>query len=76
MSGKNVVICLDGTGNHFKEHNSNVVKLFRVLQRDTGTQVSDLYTGIFKFNGKLDRVIFTVSDENTVPPRELPAMYY
>jgi arylsulfatase len=44
--------------------------------RDTGTQVSELYTGVFKFNGELDRVIFTVSDENTVPPRELPAMYY
>ena len=46
------------------------------IGRDTGTQVSDLYTGIFKFNGKLDRVIFTVSDENTVPPRDLPAVYY
>jgi len=44
--------------------------------RDTGTQVSDLYNGIFKFNRKLDRVIFTISDENTVPPRKLPAMYY
>jgi arylsulfatase len=44
--------------------------------RDTGTQVSDLYTGIFKFNGKLDRVIINISDENTVPPRELPAVYY
>jgi arylsulfatase len=44
--------------------------------RDTGTQVSQLYTGVFKFDGELDRVIFTVSDENTVPPRELPAMYY
>jgi arylsulfatase A-like enzyme len=43
---------------------------------DTGTQVSDVYTGIFKFNGKLDRVIFTVSDTNTVPPRGLPAMYH
>ena len=28
------------------------------------------------FNGELDRVIVTVSDENTVPPRELPANYY
>jgi len=46
------------------------------IGRDTGTQVSDLYTGIFKFNGRLDRVIITVSDENTVPPRDLPAMYY
>jgi len=44
--------------------------------RDTGTQVSDLYAGIFKFNKELDRVIFQVSDEATVPPRALPAMYY
>jgi len=44
--------------------------------RDTGTQVSDLYTGIFKFNKIMDRVIFQISDDNTVPPRDLPAMYY
>ena len=44
--------------------------------RDTGTQVSDRYTGIYKAAGSLDRVIFRVSDENTVTPRELPAMYY
>ena len=46
------------------------------IGRDTGTQVSKLYTGIFKFNGDLDRVIITVSDDNTVPPRDLPANYY
>jgi len=46
------------------------------IGRDTGTQVSDLYTGIFKFNANLDRVLVTVSDENTVPPRQLPATYY
>jgi arylsulfatase len=44
--------------------------------RDTGTQVSDQYTDPFIFNGKLDRVIFTVSEENVVPPRDLPAVYY
>jgi arylsulfatase len=44
--------------------------------RDTGTQVSKLYEGTFEFNKVLDRVIFTVSDENTVPPRKLPAVYY
>ena len=44
--------------------------------RDTGTQVSKLYDGIFQFNKKLDRVIFTVSDDNTVPPQKLPAAYY
>jgi uncharacterized protein (DUF2235 family) len=31
---KNIVICLDGTGNQFKEENSNVVKLFRTLVRN------------------------------------------
>ena len=46
------------------------------IGRDTGTQVSDLYTGIFKFDGNIDRVIITVSNENTVPPRRLPATYY
>ncbi len=46
------------------------------IGRDTGTQVSRLYTGIFKFDGELDRVIITVSDDNTVPPRDLPANYY
>jgi arylsulfatase len=44
--------------------------------RDTGTQVSKKYTGIFKFNGELDRVIFRVSDENSVLPRKLPTNYY
>ena len=44
--------------------------------RDTGTQVSKMYNDIFKFDGKLDRVIFTISDDDTVPPRKLPAVYY
>lgn len=46
------------------------------IGRDTGTQVSDLYTGSFPYSKRLDRVIVLVSDENTVPPRKLPAMYY
>jgi hypothetical protein len=46
------------------------------IGRDTGTQVSTLYDGVFKFTGTLDRVIITVSDDNTVPPRKLPANYY
>ena len=46
------------------------------IGRDTGTQVSDLYTGTFEFNAGLDRVIITVSDENTVPPRQMPAHNY
>ena len=44
--------------------------------RDTGTQVSDSYEGEYKYNGRLDRVVITVSDENTVPPRAMPAYNY
>ncbi len=38
-SGRNIVVCLYGTGNLFTEHNLNVVKLFRVLRRDPAQQV-------------------------------------
>jgi len=44
--GKNIVICLDGTGNQFKEENSNVVKLFRVLKRDPRMQVAYYDPGV------------------------------
>jgi arylsulfatase len=44
--------------------------------RYTGTQVSTLYTDPVVFNKPMDRVIFTISDDNTVPPRKLPANYY
>lgn len=30
---KNIVVCLDGTGNQFGQENSNVVKLYQVLER-------------------------------------------
>lgn len=46
------------------------------IGRDTGTQVSKMYTDPFPYNKEMDRVFFQISDENTVPPRELPAMYY
>ncbi len=38
------------------------------IERDTGTQVSKMYNP-FPYTGKLDRVVFRVSDEDTVPPR-------
>jgi uncharacterized protein (DUF2235 family) len=44
--GKNVVICLDGTGDQFKQHNTNVVKLFRVLERDPKRQVAYYDPGV------------------------------
>ncbi len=46
------------------------------IGRDTGTQVSKMYTDPFPYNKEMDRVFFQISDENTVPPRKLPAMYY
>jgi arylsulfatase len=46
------------------------------IGRDTGTQVSRLYTGTFQFDGELDRVTIVVSDDNTVPPRKMPASSY
>lgn len=36
---KNIVLCLDGTGNQFKEDNSNVVNLSRVLIKNPKTQI-------------------------------------
>ena len=46
------------------------------IGRDTGTQVSKMYTDPFPYNKEMDRVFFQVSDENTVPPRKLPSAYY
>ena len=44
--------------------------------RDTGTQVSEMYEDPFPYEGRLDRVVFNVSDENTVPPRSMPVYAY
>lgn len=45
-AGKNIVICLDGTGNQFGEDKSNVVKLFRMLERQAGEQVAYYDPGV------------------------------
>ena len=45
-AGKNIVICLDGTGNQFREEKSNVVKLFRVLRRDPNMQIAYYDPGV------------------------------
>src|SRR6266699_5254372 len=42
---KNIVICCDGTGNEFGEQNSNVVKLYKMLVRDTA-QVTYYHPGV------------------------------
>jgi len=43
---KNIVICCDGTGNEFGEHNSNVVKLYSTLIIDGHTQVGYYHPGV------------------------------
>ena len=42
---KNIVICCDGTGNQFGRSNSNVVKLYSVLQHDE-TQLAYYHPGV------------------------------
>ncbi|MGB6800786.1 MAG: DUF2235 domain-containing protein, partial [Candidatus Sulfotelmatobacter sp.] len=44
--GKNIVICCDGTGNEFGEHNSNVVKLYSALIIDGKRQVGYYHPGV------------------------------
>jgi uncharacterized protein (DUF2235 family) len=43
---KNIVLCLDGTGNEFGDQNSNVVKLYSVLVQDPQTQVAYYHPGL------------------------------
>jgi uncharacterized protein (DUF2235 family) len=43
---KNIVICLDGTGNEFGDTNSNVIKLYKVLTQDPQTQVAYYHPGL------------------------------
>jgi len=32
---KNIVVCCDGTGNEYGEKNTNVVKLFEIIEKDS-----------------------------------------
>lgn len=43
---RNLVVCLDGTNDQFDTTNSNVVKLYRMLRRDTPQQITYYQTGI------------------------------
>jgi uncharacterized protein (DUF2235 family) len=45
-TGKNVIICLDGTGNQYGEDLSNIVKLFRMIERTQGVQVAYYDPGV------------------------------
>lgn len=46
QTGKNIIICLDGTGNQFGENLSNVVNLFRMLERTPGKQIAYYDPGV------------------------------
>ena len=43
---KNIVICCDGTGNEFSDHNSNVVKLYGTLIIDGKSQIGYYHPGV------------------------------
>jgi uncharacterized protein (DUF2235 family) len=43
---KNIVLCLDGTGNEFGDQNSNVIKLYSVLVQDPQTQMAYYHPGL------------------------------
>ena len=45
-TGKNIIVCLDGTGNQYGENLSNVVKLFRMIERTQGAQVGYYDPGV------------------------------
>ncbi len=50
---KNIVICCDGTGAEYGRHNSNVVKLYQRVVRDSGqTAFYDPGVGTFSFLGR------------------------
>jgi len=43
---RNIVICCDGTGNEFGDHNSNVVKLYSTLVVDGRQQIGYYHPGV------------------------------
>ena len=49
--GKNIVICLDGTGNQLKARgNTNVVRLYEMLDLDEAEQIAYYDPGVGTFS--------------------------
>ena len=46
MAGRNVILCLDGTSNKFSQANTNVVKLYAMLDRQDPSQLMYYQPGI------------------------------
>lgn len=51
--GKNIIICCDGTGNKPSAQNSNVVKLYSLIEKNTLAQVTFYDPGVGTFGFKL-----------------------
>ncbi len=47
---KNIVICLDGTGNAYGSANTNIVKLFQMLEPDSDMQIAAYDPGVGTFS--------------------------
>lgn len=43
---KNIIICIDGTGNEFGDRNSNVIKLYSTLVLDDDQQIAYYHPGL------------------------------
>lgn len=48
--GKRIVICCDGTGNEIEEHQSNVLKFYRLLKKDDPSQITFYDPGVGTIN--------------------------
>jgi len=46
MSGRNVVVCCDGTANEFAPNKTNVLKLYSVLNQDPARQITYYHPGL------------------------------
>jgi uncharacterized protein (DUF2235 family) len=50
---KNVLVCCDGTGNEFGVRNTNVVRLFQIIEKNTDAQVAYYDPGVGAFGAEL-----------------------
>lgn len=47
--GKNIIICCDGTGNEYGDRNTNVVKLFSMIEKEPEKQIAYYDPGVGTF---------------------------
>ncbi len=47
---RNIVVCCDGTGNRYGKHNTNVVKLFEIIQKNVPEQIAYYDPGVGTFS--------------------------